>query len=302
MKKLTLALLLIGVLVLVPAAAAQTSPAFDVVQIQFWPEYDRPEMLVIYTFELSAGQTLPVEMSVRIPARVGSPTAVAALEGDQLVTREYSLSEEGDWSVVTLTADSSVIQMEYYDPALNQADQLRSYPFEWSFDYPVNNLVVAFKQPVNATGVVFSADLGVPTAGADGLAYYTASFGALPAGETFSFSIEYQKADTVLSAEQLAQSPSQTDSGTVQLASQSQFPDWGWYVIGIGAFVLAGGGMYLWYINTPTAFSKYRQKKARSSSGSSRSGATGGGFCHECGTPASKDDKFCRECGTKLRK
>ncbi|MFO7564073.1 MAG: hypothetical protein R6X02_15610, partial [Enhygromyxa sp.] len=111
MKKLTLAFLLIGILVLVPAVGAQAALSFDLVQIQFWPEYDRLEMLVIYTFELPAEQSLPVEMSVRIPARVGAPTAVAVLEGIQLVTREYSVTEEGDWAVVTLTTDSPVVHM-----------------------------------------------------------------------------------------------------------------------------------------------------------------------------------------------
>lgn len=302
MRKLTLAFLLIGILVLVPAVGAQAALSFDLVQIQFWPEYDRPEMLVIYTFELPAEQSLPVEMSARIPARVGAPTAVAVLEGTQLVTREYSVTEEGDWAVVTLTTDSSVIHMEYYDPAFSQSDRTRKFPFEWSFDYPVDELVISFKQPVNATDVTFSTDLGAPAVGADNLDFYSASVGALPAGENLTFSIEYQKPDTLLSAEFLAQASPQTDTGTEAPAAQNQIPDWGWYVIGIGALTLAGGGIYLWYANSPAALSNYRQKKARSTSRPGGSSGSGGGFCHQCGTPASKDDKFCRECGTKLRK
>ncbi len=191
MKKLTLALLLIGVLVLVPVVGAQTTLRFDVVQIQFWPEYDQPDMLVIYTFELPAEQSLPVEMSVRIPARVGEPTAVAVLEGNQLVTREYSLAEVGEWAVVTLITDSPVIHIEYYDDALSQTDQPRNYPFEWSFEYQVDELVIAFKQPVGATDVVFSSDMGAPELGGDGLNVYTASSGRSLSGKSlhFQFSI-----------------------------------------------------------------------------------------------------------------
>lgn len=300
MKRLILAVFMIGCLALVPVVGAQAVLRFDVVQIQFWPEYDSPDMLVIYSFELPPEQALPIEMSVRIPARVISPTAVAVLEGNQLVTREYTLSVEDDWTVVTLVTDSPVIHLEYYDPLLSQSDQTRDFPFEWSFDYPVDDLVIAFKTPINAANVAFSSDLGAPETGGDGLDFYTASVGELPAGEAFSFSIQYQKADDSLSTKPQVQTLPQTDVQPVEPAEQNQIPDWGWYLVGAGALILAGGGTYLWYINTPTAFSKYRQKKARSSS--SRSSGKSAVFCHECGARSNSGDKFCRECGTKLRK
>jgi hypothetical protein len=295
MKRLILAVILIGCLALVSSAGAQAVLGFNIVQIQFWPEYDSPEMLIIYTLELPAEQALPVEISVRIPARAISPTAVAVLQGNQLVTREYTLSEEGDWVVVTLVTDSPVIHLEYYDPLLSQSDQTRDFLFEWSFDYPVDELVIAFKAPINAANLTFSSDLGAPETGADGLDLYSASVGELRAGEKFSFSIQYQKPDDRLSTELQAQALPQAELQPVEQAAQDQFPDWGWYLVGAGAVILAGGGMYLWYINTPIAFSKYRQKKARSS-------VVRAVFCHKCGARSNSGDKFCRECGTKLRK
>ncbi|MBN2044998.1 MAG: hypothetical protein JW757_08270 [Anaerolineales bacterium] len=301
MKKLIFGLVLIGVLSVTSLAGAQTSLKFDQVQIQFWPEYDRPEMLVIFTLELPAEQALPVELSVRIPARVASPTAVAVLEGNQLVTREYSLSSEDPWTVVTLTADSPVIQLEYYDPLLSQSDRSRDFQFEWFFDYPLDELVIAVKQPVHAVDLVFSPDLGVPTAGADGLDFYSASFGALPAGEVFAFSLQYQKSDDLLSAELLSQPLAEESVQPGATAGQqNQFPAWGWVIVGAGAVIIAAGGVYLWSINTPTAFSRYRQKKARSRT--ARSGVPDVVYCHQCGFQAKRGDNFCRECGEKLRR
>lgn len=300
MKRVAIGIILVGILALTPVAGAQALLKFDAVQIQFWPEYDRPEMLVIYTIELPAEQSLPVEVSVRIPARVNNPTAVAVLEGNQLVTREYSLAAGDDWTIVTLTTDSPVIQMEYYDPLLSQADQPRDFTFEWMNDYPVDELVIGFKQPVHATDIVFSLDLGAPETGEDGLDYYITSLGDLPADEAFTFSIQYQKSDDLLSAEVLTQPQTGTAPSTeAPVVSQNTFPTWGWYIVGVGAVILAGGGVYLWYLNTPTAFSRYRQKKARSSS--SRQGVRDGVFCHQCGTRAGRGDKFCRNCGQKIR-
>ena len=97
MKRFRLHLTLLFILVLgfTGSVQAQSGLVFDSVQIQFWPEYDQPFMLVIYSLELPVDQALPVEFSVRIPARAGEPTAVAVLAGNSLVTNEYTRTESG---------------------------------------------------------------------------------------------------------------------------------------------------------------------------------------------------------------
>ena len=56
---------------------AQDEVRLAYLQVDLWPEYDRPEMLVILRASLAADVSLPVDVTFRIPAAVGDPNAVA---------------------------------------------------------------------------------------------------------------------------------------------------------------------------------------------------------------------------------
>lgn len=296
MKRLVIGVTLLALFVLAPSVQAQSDPSFDSVQIQLWPEYDRPSMLVILTFQLSSDAALPAEFTARIPARAGEPNAVATLQGDQLVTSEYTRTVSGDWAEITVQAASPVVQLEYYDPALSQADQPREFQFSWEFDYPVDDLNVSVKQPLNATEMVILPPLGSAQLAADGLATYTASMGSLPAGETFTLELSYQKADNALAFQPPSPQTSGGDPSPAATGTPGEFPVWGWALVGSGALLLVVGVVYFIRSNqTGAAQSRYRQKKQ------SRPRPGGGVFCHQCGAKAGPGDKFCRECGTKLR-
>ena len=294
MKRFLIGIVLLFCLALATGVSAQSALTFDTVQIQLWPEYDRPSMLVIYTLEISPEVALPIEFTIRIPARAGEPHAVAVLENNQLMTAEYSSTAGGDWTEITMQASAPMVQIEYYDPALSQSDNPREFQFSWDFDYPIADLILSVKQPVNATNLLILPQLGSPQDPGDGLLTYTASLGNLPSGETTALELSYQKADTVLAVDAFSQQAAADGSS---LASQGGLPTWGWVLIGAGAVLVFGGGFYLLNINRKAGSeSKYRQKKQ------SRSQTDTGIFCHQCGAQAHAGDKFCRECGTKLRR
>src|SRR4030067_3097186 len=80
-------LTLILAVMLLPACAAAPSardvakgkPRLASLQIESWPEFDRPAAaLVILKGEIAAGVPLPAAVSLRIPAASGGPTAGAA--------------------------------------------------------------------------------------------------------------------------------------------------------------------------------------------------------------------------------
>ena len=304
MKRLILIFfLLLGLIISVPAGA-QSNLAVDVLQVQLWPEYDQPSMLVIYTMQLSDTQPLPVDVTFRIPKSVGVPSAVAVLENGTLVTREYTRAVNGDWAEITLQADFPQIQIEYYDTALSQQDQPRKYDFHWSSDYAVGNLIASVRQPVNANGITITPSLGSGVQGSDGLLIYSSSLGPVPAGQSFDLSLSYNKNDTTLSV--FSDSSTAPDSQSQPAATISgQLPIWAWGLIGLGVVVLVGGGILLYRSNQSIEYagSYTRKKKQATSRRRSRTGGKtlGTVFCHNCGTQALDGDKFCRECGTKLR-
>lgn len=303
MKRTTLILIILLTIALGLASAAQAQSGLlvDTVQVQLWPEYDRPSMLVILSIELSDEQPLPAPISVRIPASVGDPTAVAVLDTTGLVNREYTRSADGDWAEINLESDSRFIQVEYYDPALSQQDQPRSYEFTWSADFAVNDLIVGVKQPSTASGMQIEPNLGPGSTASDGLLTFTNSLGSIPAGQEVPVSLSYTKPDNILAIDSappdVISQPPVTES-----AAQGDFPTWGWVIIGLGVVVLAAGAIVFIRNNSTTTESSYRNKKKRTGSRSTRDKPDAGSvFCHKCGTRSHSSDKFCRECGTKLR-
>ena len=85
-------------------AKAQSVVEFDLLQVDIWPEYDRPEVLVIYRMSLADTVSLPAQISLHIPAAAGQPYNVANQDVDgMLYNLEYSLTPEGDWVRVTFT-------------------------------------------------------------------------------------------------------------------------------------------------------------------------------------------------------
>ena len=76
MIKRTLAISLLAAAILAGPVLAQGSPALSSLAILIWPEFDRPDALVIYQGRLAEGTLRPTPLEFRIPARVGEPTAV----------------------------------------------------------------------------------------------------------------------------------------------------------------------------------------------------------------------------------
>jgi hypothetical protein len=294
MKRHYLALGLVLLLAAATPVFAQTDLTLDSVQVQFWPEFDDPGMLVIYTIELAEDTPLPAVVSLRIPTAAGEPNAVAVSVDDNLLTAEYTREVTGDWAEIAVNADSLIVHVEYYDPGLTVDGDQRSFNYTWPGDYAVNQFIVRVQEPNGATGITFSEAMGNPQSSSDGLRYYTMDFGALAAGAQFEFSISYNKSDRSLTVDALA--------GESSTSSVSGTPWWLWLLVGMGVVLIAMGGLFFFKDSskkTKSSQSKYARKRSRAA------GRSGGSaeeiFCHNCGAKAQPGDNFCRECGQKLR-
>ncbi len=300
-------LLLLLIALLVPSAFpahAQSGVTIDSLEVDLWPEYDRPEMLVIYKILLSPQVSLPAELSLRIPTRVGEPNAVAERQGQDLFVVSYEREVQGEWSLIRLTATSPDIQLEYYDPALEKNGQLRQYGFRWPGDYPVQALTVQVQQPADASDLQVSPGLGQGAASADGLVYYTASLGSLQAGKEFQVDLSYSKPSDALSVElqDLPVEPSAPIDATTpgRVTLRSSLP---WVLGGLG-LLLVGTGVW-WYVQLGRTKSApvpaRRRRRAAPPEVEAADTQEGGVFCHQCGKRAGAGDRFCRACGTRLR-
>ncbi len=304
--------LALGLLRPAPVLARSTKPQgqqpilLDRVQIDIWPEYDQPSVLVIYHITLSAQVGLPATISIRIPAAVGKPHAVAWQTTDNaLYDLNYDTKSAGEWTELQFSTPASDVQIEYYDPTLKKTGARRDYTFRWSELYTVQNLTLDIQQPVNATNMPFRPSVGAGRV-RDGLTYYDLIEGKVNAGTTFDLAMSYDKPDDILTNPKTFQSvqPNQPiGTGTAGRVTFDQLLPWG--VGGLGLLLIAAGSFWYWRTgripSAQVASGRPRHSRSRTVKTSPAMATGEETFCHQCGKRAAPGDSYCRACGTKLR-
>lgn len=276
------------------SAAAQETVQFSELVIEIWPEYDRPEVLVIYRGSLSPEVSLPAEVTFEIPAEAGQPNAVAVRDANnQLTTVQFQRTVRGEVADVTFTTTSQDIQFEYYDPALDRSSESRSFTYRWPGNHLVSSAVIQVQEPRGAENLEITPPLGNSFPGSDGLTYYYDRFEPL-GREPQEFTVNYQKAGSSLSFEQQQVQPSGPIEVQPSLAfeGRSALP---WILGGIGLLLVVGAVLFYWWAGS----GKELPAGLKSLFGS-QAGIRSGGFCPNCGAARDPGDRFCRSCGRKL--
>jgi hypothetical protein len=273
-------------------------------EVAIWPEYDRPQALVIYRVTLPADVELPSTVAVPIPADVGEPHAVAnrGPEGGLLVA-PYRLQVEGGWATVFAEAEGPNVQIEYYDALQIEGDR-RDFTFTWPEGFPADSVGYEIQQPWGAQGLQVDPPPQQSGLGADGLQYDWGSLGAIGVSSSFTIELSYSKPNAALTVEQLqppapALSRPETTSGATPDLSQI-FP----WVMGALGLSLVVTGAYLYFRGRSAPERKKASMPRRRTAGrqaEAGEGDVGSVFCHVCGNRAGIGDRFCRYCGARLR-
>lgn len=183
-----------------PVMAQGEGADIERLEVALWPEYDRPEMLVILRARLSQDQSLPAIVRLPIPERVGEPHAVAMRAQDgPLLSAPYSLEGEGEQTIVSVQTDELEVWVEYYDELMIAGDQ-RTYRFEWPRGYAVTEFAYEVQQPVDSQAIQINP-AGEAAPGEFGLTYYSAELGTVSAAATASVELSYQKSNAILFVE-----------------------------------------------------------------------------------------------------
>ncbi len=296
-----------------PYPAPQATPqatgevSFSSLEVDLWPEYDRPAVLVIYHLFLAQGTSLPADLALRIPAAGGDPYNVAYRDTDGLLYNiAYNRSIEGPWATIHFTTPTNEVQFEYYDPALQKNGAARTYSYQWPGDYAVTSLAIQVQQPLNATSMQITPALGSPLPGDSNLMYYKAIVGSAAKGNTFSVSFSYQKPDDTLSVQSLKVQPASPINDQTQ-GRQTLSQVFPWLLGAAGLLLIAGGGWWYWQSGRSTISSQINKRRSSSPpkvepEPESLAADSGDIYCHQCGKRAAPGDIFCRACGTRLRR
>jgi len=288
-----------GMIFIFPSFAfAKNEVRIASLEVGLWPEYDRPEILVINNISLSPDTSFPATVELRIPATVKAPHVVAVGASAELVTDqgvEFTTSRAGKWLVVSIEASGPAIQFEYYDPGLKKDGDLRSYVYEWSSGYDVDAFVIAVQKPFDARNLKTSPVLADDGVYPNQLRYYRSELSPIPANTPFLLQMSYEKPTDTLSVSRLQVEPVEVNEDTPGRISLNNYLP---YVIGgLGMILVMGGVIYYWQSGGAQAGRESRRKRPAAEDEEHPTGI----YCAQCGARAKAGDRFCRVCGARLR-
>lgn len=267
-------------------APAQAAIVLSSLEVDLWPDYDRPGVLVIYRATLAPGTLFPAPLRFRVPVAAGDPTAVAELRANgELANLEYDRRVDGDVAIVEFTATRPRIQIEYYAPRIRRDDATRSFTFTWPGDYEVGAFSVSVQQPDLASNLTIDPPAARGEQGPDGLLYRTVTRTGVAAGEAVDIVVSYEKVadelsvETMLPAEPISGGGSGTDAGG----------DLSYLAVTLGGVLAVVAALAL-----VIAVRSRRPGPERMAAGGAH------GFCTRCGAPAGGGDRFCHRCGAPI--
>jgi hypothetical protein len=266
------------------------NPHLESMQIEIWPEFDRPAALVILRGALAADVKLPAEVTLRIAASSGGPSAMAysAAAGGNLLNLEHERTDAKDYITLRFKVPERFFHVEFYDPLATNTPE-RSYTYVWPGDLGVKRLSVVVQEPAEASDFSVQPNLDTTATGQDGLRYRSADLGAREAGKPLPIKVSYKKTVARTSAEILQPKSPDPKPGVTPAAAAGSSDE---VTKGVLIFILAvslliGVAMgVLWW-------------RGREKASATRAG--GAGACTKCGTPREADDRFCSKCGARLK-
>jgi len=293
---LALSLLLPALALAQAGGAPKGNPKLASLNIEIWPEYDRPAALVIMRAAIAEGVKLPAAVTLRLPKASGGPTAVAystTAEGN-LLNLKHERTTTGEYITVKFETPERFFNVEFYEPiATNVA--ARSYRYTWPGDFAAEHVTVVVQEPASASAISVEPNLDRFSTGNDGLRYRAADLGALQAGKPLPITLRYSKTDARPSAENLkpkagdlpapaaAPSLAKPAPAPVATAASGGLPDWVLPLAGLAMLGLLGAAFILWWW-------RHESMTARPATR----------HCAKCGAVPAPDSRFCGTCGAKV--
>ena len=309
-KRILFILVLISLFVSAFAQVPSKDLKISYMEIDIWPEYDQPSVLVIFRVSFSSITSFPARVSLRIPASAGDPYSVAMKDLDgMLYDLEYSVVYDGAWNKIEFVTSSQDMQIEFYEPYYQASDITRAYDFAWISDYPIDDLVVIVQKPKFATIMSTLPDAGKGVLNEDdGLTYYSMDFNSIDQGATVDVQLSYIKTNDGLSASTVAVKPVTPLPGSKSIWETlvSIFPSlWQNKSIIVSGLLMLGALMiFSLLVVVVTGIRNGKDEPVKKISLKSKEPVTGKdtkeSYCFHCGKRARPGDVYCRTCGSKL--
>jgi hypothetical protein len=288
-------ILLVALALLVPTSVrAQDSAALKSLTVKLWSEYDQPSMLVIYDFTVTDDTQVPGTIDIPIPS-AGNITAVAYDSGGNLILANYqnNPAENTNWQVIKIfITERTTYHIEYYLP-LERDGNKRSFSYQWTGEYPVNEFNIDVQLPEDSKDVKTSP--AIPFVQGQPFLTGGARMNEMKTGQTYNLKLEYfrtSETSMVTPSSSQVEPIAPVDENTDGRSTLNNLP---LLLGGFGAALILIALFFFLRGQSAMQISKPRKR----SHNAQESGAQT--YCHECGARAHEGDRFCRTCGSKLR-
>ncbi len=291
--------------VAVPVTAQSVPPRLATWDVQVWPEYDQPSVLVIASGTLSPETPLPQQITVPIPAGATIHAVAYPAPAGNLLNLPWTPQTGPEGASVTFSVDQPQFVVEYYADVLSPPPS-RSFAMDVVTPLAAQQASLTLRQPSRASAMQIEPalaaagidDLGNPT--------FVADLGPLAAGQAIPLRVSYTKADA---------EPSTTfqplPAATVAPVETGSDQSWLRIVVGVVLGVLVGAGVlyFLWRRQSARPTRQARRRDARKKgtpperpqTARPADQAAASQFCVQCGQKFAGNDKFCRNCGAPRR-
>jgi hypothetical protein len=261
----------------------------DALDIEIWPDYDKPSVLVLLTGTLPANTQLPATITLPLPEAAWL-NAVARIDGKDGNMKDDIFSSTDSPGRLTFITPDLRFRVEYYLPYTVNENR-RSFDYTWLADVNVNSFQLKVQRPTSASTLKTEPDTANVVRRVDGFDYHVFPPHTAPSGQPFSLRVDYEMTITQLSATSLV--PTNTNVQPADLpAASSTGSGINWAL----AAVVAGGliiiAALIWQITS------HRSSPKPVNLGVKKRSQTK--FCHNCGEPIDEGDRFCRGCGSEL--
>lgn len=298
-KAITILGMLLFLLAPAPVRAQEPSP-FAGVEVNLWPEFDKPAMLVMVEIRLDEDLALPQDVTLHIPSSASVHQVLLGSSRDTLTIRDaaYEIRAAGDWQVLTIAAvQQPFLRIEYYDP-LTFDGLNRHYTWQWREPFPTDGIDVIFQVPVDASDVHLEPQANGQMTDVNGLVYYRIRFDAPAENGVTAVAVDYYKITARVSVTIPRVEPVAPISSAEGRVSISNYAPW---LIGAAGVVLIllglGVGMVYWRGTGRNFLPRGRHPATQAEKREPLPALN----CPECGHRLQPGDQFCRVCGTRLK-
>ncbi len=264
----------------------------ETIDVDIWPDYDRPSVLVLLTGKLPEDTTLPASVTLPLP-ETAQLNAVARIDSKDGHMKDDILSSTDPPGMLTFTTPDLRFRVEYYFPyAVNEKQH--SFDYTWLAPIGVKVFRLSVQQPSSADAFTAEPPIATIMRGDDGFEYHTFPTQAVEAWQPVSLKVDYNMTGAQLSKKRVPPSNTNTQpAASPPNPSNGSGINWALVAMVIGGLLIFGA-LIREFVSRRSSTNSPKSAELQSQK---RSDAN---CCHKCGESVVESDKYCSGCGDKL--